>query len=75
MIAAAVILPEDFYLPGIDDSKKLSEQKRLEYYEQILDCAEAVGIGQIEADEIDVINIYQAAKKAMQRVLLLQRHR
>lgn len=63
--AAAVILPEDFFLPGIDDSKKLSENKREQYNEIIHREAIAVGIGMIEAAEIDEINIYEATKKAM----------
>ncbi|MFX3624637.1 MAG: ribonuclease HII [Ectobacillus sp.] len=65
VVAAAVILPEDFYLPGINDSKKLSEAKREQYFTFIQKHALAVGIGIIEAEEIDAINIYQATKKAM----------
>lgn len=65
VVAAAVILPEDFFLPGIDDSKKLSEKKRLEYDEIIRREAVAFGISMIHAEEIDEINIYQATKKAM----------
>ncbi len=63
--AAAVILPEDFYLPGIDDSKKLTESKREAFYEQIMSQAIAVSIASISPEEIDRINIYEAAKKAM----------
>ncbi len=65
VVAGAVILPEDFYLPGIDDSKKLSEQKREEYFDRIKMDAIAVGVGIIDAAEIDRINILEAAKKAM----------
>lgn len=65
VVAAAVILPEAFYLPGIDDSKKLNEQKRDEYFEKISNEALAVGVGIIDAVEIDRINILEAAKKAM----------
>ncbi|MGD6899840.1 ribonuclease HII [Bacillus infantis] len=65
VIAAAVILPEGFYLPGLDDSKKLSEAKRDEFYKEIMSGAAAVGIGRISAGEIDRINILQASKKAM----------
>lgn len=65
VVAAAVILPETFYLPGLDDSKKLTERKRNEYFEIIKNEAVAVGIGMIEPPEIDRINIYEAAKKAM----------
>lgn len=65
VVAAAVILPEDFYLPGIDDSKKLTEHKREEYFDRIKMDAIAVGVGIIDAPEIDRINILEAAKKAM----------
>lgn len=65
VIAAAVILPSEFYLPGLDDSKKLSEQKRDEYYDFIMDNALDVNIGIINVEEIDRINIYEASKKAM----------
>lgn len=63
--AAAVILPKDFYLPGIDDSKKLSEKKREEYNEIIQRSALAISISMISAGEIDEMNIYKATKKAM----------
>jgi ribonuclease HII len=65
VVAAAVILPEDFYLPGVDDSKKLNEQKREEYFAKIQEEAIAIGVGVIEAAEIDAINILEASKKAM----------
>ncbi|MBT2681335.1 ribonuclease HII [Bacillus sp. ISL-35] len=65
VVAGAVILPEDFYLPGLNDSKKLTEAKREEYFKIINDQALAVGIGIIEAAEIDEINILEASKKAM----------
>ncbi|WP_175989689.1 ribonuclease HII [Bacillus sp. Marseille-Q1617] len=65
VVAAAVILPQDFYLAGLNDSKKLSESKRNEYFDVIREEAHSIGIGMIEADEIDSINIYEATKKAM----------
>ncbi|UQZ73554.1 ribonuclease HII [Niallia circulans] len=65
VVTAAVILPEDFYLPGIDDSKKLSEKKRELFYEVIQKEAIAIGVGIISPAEIDRINIYQATKKGM----------
>jgi ribonuclease HII len=65
VVAAAVILPEGFYLPGLDDSKKLSEAKRDEFYKEIMCGAAAVGVGRIGAGEIDRINILQASRKAM----------
>ncbi|XJZ28480.1 ribonuclease HII [Bacillota bacterium Lsc_1132] len=65
VVAAAVILPEDFYLPGIDDSKKLTEHKREEYASIIRKEADAVSVSFIEPAVIDSINIYEATKKAM----------
>jgi ribonuclease HII len=65
VVAAAVILPQDFYLPGINDSKQLSETKRNEFYDVIREKAVSIGIGMIDAEEIDTINIYEATKKAM----------
>lgn len=65
VVASAVILPETCYLPGINDSKKLSEAKRELFYEKIMEEAIAVGIGIVHNEEIDEINIYQATKKAM----------
>ena len=65
VVAAAVILPHDFFLAGIDDSKKLSEKKRLEYDSIIRKEAIAFSISMIHAHEIDEMNIYQATKKAM----------
>jgi ribonuclease HII len=65
VVAAAVILPEDFFLAGIDDSKKISEKKRNEYDEIIRREAIAVSVAMIDAAEIDRVNIYEATKKAM----------
>jgi ribonuclease HII len=65
VVAAAVILPIDFFLPGIDDSKKIPEKKRIEYDEIIRREAIAVSVAKIDTPEIDSINIYEATKKAM----------
>jgi len=65
VVTAAVILPENFYLPGIDDSKKLSEAKREQFYEIIQKEAVSIGVGIIDPAEIDRINIYEATKKGM----------
>ncbi|WP_312469297.1 ribonuclease HII [Neobacillus sp.] len=70
VVAAAVILPKDFFLAGIDDSKKLSEKKRQEYDELIRQEALAVSISMIDAKEIDVVNIYEATKKAMKSAIV-----
>ncbi|RSK27011.1 ribonuclease HII [Bacillus sp. HMF5848] len=69
VVAAAVILRKDFYLPGLDDSKKLSEQKREQYYDTIVRDAISIGVGIVSADKIDSINIYQAAKLAMKEAV------
>ncbi len=65
VVTAAVILPEDFSVLGVDDSKKLSEKKREELYDQILEAAVAVCIGRREPERIDEINILEATKEAM----------
>lgn len=65
VVAAAVILPPDVNLLGLNDSKQLSEQKRKTLLAEIKEQAISIGIGVVEADEIDRINIYQASKVAM----------
>ena len=65
VVAACVVLPENFTLEGLTDSKKLSEKKRDMYYDLIMNNALAVGIGRVDEKEIDKINIYEATKKAM----------
>ena len=63
--AACVVLPEDFDVLGVDDSKKLSEKKREELYDKIKEKALACGIGICDNEVIDEINILEATKKAM----------
>ncbi len=64
VVAACVVLPKDFELEGLNDSKKLSEKKRDLYYDYIINHSTwAVGI--VSAEEIDEINIYAASRKAM----------
>ncbi len=65
VVAAAVVLPEDFDVLGIDDSKKLSEKRREELFGVILEKAVAWGIGMADHSTIDEINILQATKLAM----------
>jgi ribonuclease HII len=65
VVAACVVLPKDFILEGLNDSKKLSEKKRDLYYNYIIKYALAYSIGVVGPEEIDDINIYQASKKAM----------
>ena len=69
VIAAAVILPKNYKLEGLNDSKKLSEKKREELYPIIMKDAISVGIGECSPKEIDEINIYEASRKAMMRAL------
>lgn len=65
VVACAVILPKNYQLEGLTDSKKLTEKKREEYYSIIMEQALSVGIGIVDASEIDRINILEATKVAM----------
>lgn len=67
VVVASVILPHDFVLEGLNDSKKLSEKKREKYYPIIMEKALAVSVSVVEADEIDKINIYEASRQGMLR--------
>lgn len=69
VIASCVTLSPDFYLPGLTDSKKLSKQKREEFFQQIKEQALCIGIGTADAEEIDKLNIYEATKLAMERAV------
>ncbi len=65
VVAAAVILPKNYHLEGLTDSKKLSEKKRNEFYHILIHDAISYGIGVVSAKVIDEINIYEASRKAM----------
>lgn len=65
VVAAAVILPPDVQIPGLRDSKLLTPKQRDRFFDRILSCAIAHGIGQVAAPEIDRINILQASLEAM----------
>ena len=67
--AAAVILPPNIDIPGLDDSKKLSDKRRRELFPIILQQAISYGIGLATHQEIDQINILQATYLAMERAL------
>ena len=64
VVAAAVILPARGVPRGIDDSKKLSAAERARLHDRLRDCA-TIGVGIVEADEIDRLNIFWATMKAM----------
>ncbi|MFR8519800.1 MAG: ribonuclease HII, partial [Emergencia timonensis] len=64
VVAAAVVLPADFDVLGVDDSKKLSEKKRNELFDAIIEKAVCYGIGQKDQQVIDDINILEATKLA-----------
>lgn len=65
VVAACCVLPDDFFLEGLTDSKQLTEKKREKYFPIIKEKAIAYAIGIVSASEIDEINIYEASRKAM----------
>ena len=64
VVAACVVLPKNFQLEGLNDSKKLSEKKRNIFYDYIVENT-VYGIGIVGPEEIDKINIYEASRQAM----------
>jgi ribonuclease HII len=69
VVAAAVVLPRGFSLPGLTDSKKLSEKKRNDFAQEIRSNAVAWAIAAVDAETIDRINIRQASLLAMRRAV------
>ena len=69
VVAAAVVFPRSVHISGVDDSKKLSEKKRDELFVAIKNEALSFGVGIVEHDEIDRINILQASVAAMRKAL------
>lgn len=69
VVTAAVVLPEDFDVLGVDDSKKLSEKRREELYDKIIEGCVAYGIGMSDHRVIDEINILNATKEAMKKAV------
>lgn len=69
VVAAAVILPQDFDIRGIKDSKKLRPLSRDDAYDRIMAGAQAVGVGVVSSEEIDRINILQATYNAMRTAI------
>ncbi len=69
VVAACVVLPKNFSLAGLTDSKKLSESKRNYFFDEIKKQALGIGLGIIDEKKIDEINIYEATKLAMQQAI------
>ena len=69
VVVAAVIMPKDSMIEGVNDSKKISEKKREKLYEEITSTAIAWGVGIIDQREIDDINILKATKKGLTTAL------
>lgn len=70
VVAAACIIPKDVLIPGIDDSKKLKPAQRQFLYDRLVtDPTIIYGVGIVESDEIDRINIYQATIQAMRQAI------
>jgi ribonuclease HII len=69
VVAGAVILPKDCHILYINDSKQLSEKKREELYDVIMEQAVATGIGMVGPERIDEINILQATYEAMRQAI------
>lgn len=69
VVTACVILPKDFVLEGLTDSKKLTEKKRNIFYDYIMDHALSVSVGMMDEKVIDEVNIYEATKLAMYQAI------
>ena len=69
VLAACVVLPADWDIQGLDDSKKLSEKKRNEMFQIISDRALAIGTGMADNNTIDKINILNATRQAMRQAV------
>ncbi len=65
VVASCVILPLNYKLEGLTDSKKLSEKKREKFFDILMKDAISIGIGIIDEKKIDEVNIYEATKLAM----------
>ncbi len=69
VVSSCVVLPKDYYLEGLTDSKKLTKKKREMFYDIIMKDALGVGIGVISEKVIDEVNIYEATKLAMKEAI------
>ena len=69
VVTVAVILPKNYKLEGLNDSKKLTPKQRDKFYDILMNDALSIGIGMCDAKTIDEINIYEATKVAMKEAL------
>jgi len=69
VVAACCVLPHDFKLDGLTDSKKISEKKRNIFYEYIINNCIAYAVGIVPPKKIDEINIYEASREAMMEAI------
>ena len=69
MVAAAVILPQNCKIKGLNDSKKIPKKKHEEIFQAVKDNALAIGIGIMDNHVIDQVNIYEATKLAMKEAI------
>lgn len=69
VVAAAVILPKNCKIKGLNDSKKISKKKHQEIYDQVIEQALAIGLGFKSNQVIDQVNIYEATKLAMKEAV------
>ena len=70
VIAAAVVLPQSYELPGLTDSKKLTPRRRETLFQEITTCAVDWAVGRADAEEVDAINVLNATLLAMRRALV-----
>lgn len=69
LVVGGVIFPEDFYDDRINDSKKLTEKKREELYDLIIENALAYQIEVLSVEEVDTLNVYEASRTGMKRII------
>ena len=70
LVIAAVVMPEEFFISGLNDSKQISARKRDKLYDEILQKALSVSVNVVSISNIDELNIYRATQQGMAEVLL-----